>query len=91
MKMQRFFGVILLASLLMTLGLVIVITMPFNASAQGGGVVYVEVEEQPGKDFNISGQATAPIIIDHTCTDLSKIPDYWLDEAKKLSFRQISG
>lgn len=25
------------------------------------------------------------IIIDHTCTDLGKIPDYWLTEAKKLS------
>ncbi len=28
------------------------------------------------------GQA---IIIDHTCTDLSKIPDHWLEEAKKLT------
>lgn len=25
------------------------------------------------------------IIIDHTCTDLSKIPEYWLDKAKKLT------
>jgi len=29
-----------------------------------------------------SGQT---IIIDHTCTDLSKIPDHWLEEAKKLT------
>jgi hypothetical protein len=28
------------------------------------------------------GQA---IIIDHTCTDLSKIPDHWIEEAKKLT------
>jgi uncharacterized repeat protein (TIGR01451 family) len=26
-----------------------------------------------------------PIIIDHTCTDLSKIPDYWIEEAKELT------
>ena len=26
-----------------------------------------------------------PIIIDHTCTDLSQIPDYWLDQAKQLT------
>jgi len=25
------------------------------------------------------------IVIDHTCTDLSKIPDHWLEEAKKLT------
>jgi uncharacterized repeat protein (TIGR01451 family) len=25
-----------------------------------------------------------PIIIDHTCTDLSKIPDYWIERAKEL-------
>ena len=29
-----------------------------------------------------SGQA---IIIDHTCTDLNRIPDHWLEEAKKLT------
>lgn len=25
------------------------------------------------------------IIIDHTCTDLSQVPDYWLDQAKNLT------
>jgi uncharacterized repeat protein (TIGR01451 family) len=29
-------------------------------------------------------QAGEAIIIDHTCTDLSKIPDYWIEEAKEL-------
>lgn len=27
------------------------------------------------------------IIIDHTCIDLSKIPDHWLEEAKKLTIQ----
>lgn len=26
------------------------------------------------------------IIIDHTCTDITKIPRYWLDQARKLTF-----
>ena len=25
------------------------------------------------------------IIIDHTCTDLSQIPEYWLEQAKSLT------
>ncbi len=28
----------------------------------------------------------AAIIVDHTSTDLSKIPDYWLEQARKLAF-----
>jgi hypothetical protein len=39
-----------------------------------------------------AGAETAPasprgkaIVIDHTCTDLSRIPDYWLAEARKLA------
>ena len=37
---------------------------------------------------NVSGPAApvgAAIVIDHTCTDLSKIPSYWLDRAKALT------
>jgi len=26
--------------------------------------------------------AQTPMVIDHTCTDLSEIPDYWIDQAK---------
>ncbi len=26
-----------------------------------------------------------PLIIDHTCTDISKIPPYWLEQAKRLT------
>lgn len=38
-------------------------------------------------------QAQQPIIIDHTCTDLSKIPDYWIEQAKaqlRLSYGHTS-
>ncbi len=30
--------------------------------------------------------ARGPIIIDHNCTDLGRIPDYWLDQAKTHTF-----
>jgi hypothetical protein len=33
----------------------------------------------------VAVQADQAIVIDHTCTDLRKIPDYWLEEAKKLA------
>jgi len=29
--------------------------------------------------------ADESIIVDHTCTDLSRIPDYWLEQAKNLT------
>jgi uncharacterized repeat protein (TIGR01451 family) len=29
-------------------------------------------------------QASGPIIIDRTCTDLSQVPDYWIEQAKAL-------
>jgi len=29
-------------------------------------------------------QASGPIIIDHACTDLSQVPDYWVEQAKAL-------
>lgn len=33
-----------------------------------------------------SASAQAPIIIDHTCTDLSKVPACWIEQAKLLTF-----
>jgi uncharacterized repeat protein (TIGR01451 family) len=29
-----------------------------------------------------AGDAAGPIIIDHTCTDLNQVPDYWIEQAK---------
>ncbi len=28
--------------------------------------------------------ASAPMIVDHSCTDLSQVPDYWIEQAKAL-------
>mgnify|MGYP005854328003 FL=1 len=65
-----------------------------------------ELHEVPGSAFEAvdasqlmvnanSGQtvALAPIIIDHTCTDLSKVPVFWINRAKqnfKLSYGHTS-
>ncbi len=41
----------------------------------------------PWKGFTVSsGQHADAIIIDHTSADISKIPDNWLAEARKLTF-----
>jgi len=32
-----------------------------------------------------TGATGSAIIIDHTCTDLTKIPDYWIEQAKALT------
>ena len=34
----------------------------------------------------ISVAAAEPIIINHTCTNITKIPKYWLNKAKTLTF-----
>jgi len=34
----------------------------------------------------IPAHAQEPIIIDHTCTDLSRVPPCWIDRAKELTF-----
>jgi len=43
-------------------------------------------QEQGVLTTHMAQPGAGPIIIDHTCTDISQIPDYWLEEAKKLTF-----
>jgi len=44
-----------------------------------------EEADSDNLESQVSGQAGNAIIIDHTCTDLTKIPDYWIEQAKNLS------
>ncbi len=60
-------------------------------SAQNGLPARPEPEEHPA--FQVQAAQTQPIIIDHNCTDLSKIPDYWIGQAKaqlRLSYGHTS-
>ncbi len=45
-----------------------------------------EQSEGAAKVIPIYAAEPAAIIVDHTSTDLSKIPDYWLEQARKLTF-----
>jgi len=60
-------------------------------SAEQGLTVGAGVAEAPSTDSTVLAPRAdialtgGTIIIDHTCTDLSKIPDLWLEEAKKLT------
>jgi uncharacterized repeat protein (TIGR01451 family) len=50
-------------------------TVKSSHPAEGGGATSTEEIRQ----------AQETIIVDHTCTDLSKIPDYWIEQAKELT------
>ncbi|MBL7063151.1 MAG: DUF11 domain-containing protein [Anaerolineae bacterium] len=85
MKAQKFFGMFLVLALLMTLN---------GAIVTSASTTRTTVRDTTGDENPVEASATArtenrltqqPIIVDHTCTDLSKIPDYWLEKAKELA------
>jgi hypothetical protein len=85
MKTRRFFEMILILVLLVVLGGTVVILMPFKVKAQGGDVPTALEAENPVEippPPQVGSQAQEPIIIDHTCTDLSKVPGFWIEKAK---------
>jgi uncharacterized repeat protein (TIGR01451 family) len=58
----------------------------FLLAMLGGAVIAsASSEGVSAKDEVRVAPVGGPIIVDHTCTDLSKIPDHWLEEAKKLA------
>lgn len=73
----RLLGIIFVLALLAAgYGAVVAAASEPGAQTAGlqGPVLEGRSPEQPGA-----------IVVDHTCTDLSQIPDYWLEEAKKLA------
>mgnify|MGYP000568942906 CR=1 FL=1 len=40
------------------------------------------VTQEPKPDTTEEMQRHAPIIIDHTCTNLNQVPTYWIEQAK---------
>ena len=75
-------AVIVLAAGLFSLIFGTVIQAAYNTSTV---TLFSEPASPP--PFSAEGStANGPIIIDHTTTDLSQIPAYWLEEAKKLTF-----
>ena len=66
--------------------LAIVTTCVFLAALSMSGLSIASEADEPALEAGpaIDGAGSEPIIIDHTCTDLSKIPDYWIEQAKDL-------
>ena len=82
MQTQRLLGLLLVLALLVTLNRAVITSASDESSPEG-----------PATTQPADGQAQQAIIIDHTCTDLSKIPDYWIEQAKeqlRLSYGHTS-
>ena len=73
MKTQKIFVLILTLALLLTLSKVI-LTSASTPHQDPVTLAPTWVE---------SGQAQGPIIIDHTCTDITAIPQEWIEEARQ--------
>lgn len=87
MKTQRFFRLVLVLALTMLGGVVAVASAPLGIVTQDEAPAASEEDVIGGSAIVgvVAAQAQEPIIIDHTCTDLSQIPDYWIEQAKKLT------
>jgi uncharacterized repeat protein (TIGR01451 family) len=66
-------------ALVIVLGLLVMLAETATAIAGSG----LDPSAPSATAFTTPGK---PIVIDHTCTDLTKIPDFWLQEARKLAF-----
>jgi uncharacterized repeat protein (TIGR01451 family) len=77
MKMQRFLGLGLMLALVVALSGMVAVSI---------SAAYPEPDEQVQALERPAGVPTAsqPVIIDHTSTNLSKIPEYWIEQAKAL-------
>ncbi len=106
MKVQEFFGLVLALALLTTLSGAIVTSASTTYPDPGllapttytHGIPDPDVEAYKSeKSAEVPATTTAqnsaasPIIIDHTYTDLSKIPDYWIEQAKNLTLHYVIG
>jgi uncharacterized repeat protein (TIGR01451 family) len=84
-KMKKTFGTIIVLALLVVLGREVA-SLATSASQDTVSLAQtLAMIEQ--------SQAQQPIIIDHTCTDLSKVPEYWIEQAKaqlRLSYGHTS-
>jgi uncharacterized repeat protein (TIGR01451 family) len=67
-------------------GLLAATTMLWTSSASGAASTPDTPAAAGGARSTRAGSAgSEPIIIDHTCTDLSQIPDYWIEQARQLA------
>ena len=104
MKVQEFSGLVLALALLAMLNGAIVTSASTTYPDPGLLAPTTYTHEIPDLDVEAyeseksaevpatttaQNSAASPIIIDHTCTDLSKIPDYWIEQAKELTIQRL--
>jgi hypothetical protein len=70
-------------SLILVLLLILVGTLPGVAAPPEGWPALVQPTAAESGNLQPAAR-TEPLIIDHTCTDLSEIPPYWIEQAKEL-------
>jgi len=90
MKAQKFFGLVLVLVLLVTLSRAMVTSASTPQDPESLPPTTHRVSAPARAE---SSQAQQAIIIDHTCTDLSKVPEYWIEQAKaqlRLSYGHTS-
>ncbi len=93
MKAQKFFSMILVLTLLVT-------AMTLGRAMVTSASIHQDPEPLPPTPHRVpapvraeSSQAQQPIIADHTCMDLSEIPENWIEQAKqnlRLSYGHTS-
>ena len=80
MKTSSFFG----ATLVLALALVL-LASPGGAAQTQAGISSPPSSLQEVWAVRPQAPQAGPIIIDHTTTDITLIPDYWLEQAKKVA------
>ena len=91
MKIQKSLN--LIATLTLSI-IFISLIIPLQASSWGGVSETIQEKTQlKAPPSRLNSQASQPIIIDHTTTNLSQIPTYWIEQAKanlRLSYGHTS-
>jgi uncharacterized repeat protein (TIGR01451 family) len=80
MKTTHLFG----ATLALALALVLLATLGGTAPTQAA-TYSPQAPSQEAEPIQPQAPQAGPIIIDHTTTDITKIPDYWIEQAKKVA------
>jgi hypothetical protein len=84
MKAQRLLGLGLVLALVVSGGVVAVSISAAYPDPDGPAQELERPAEVAATSRALGGAASQPIIADHTATDLSKIPEYWIKQAKAL-------
>ena len=81
MRSTRWLRVAVVA--LCVLALAVAVLLASNGG--DGDQVHLPLVSRPPSTPTPPGWESSAIVIDHTCTDLARVPDYWIEQAKALT------